>query len=77
MFQEFFSRSTLLVWPLIGLLLSVAFFVGVLAFVFLGLRDRKRIDHLASLPFAAEETVEGHAGSGADRIGARQTGRAG
>ena len=58
MFQEFFSRSTLLVWPLVGLLLSIAFFAGVLAFVFLGLRDRKRIDELAALPFVTEEIVE-------------------
>ncbi len=62
MFQEFFSRSTLLVWPLVGLLISVAFFVGVLAFVFLGLRDRGRVSELAALPFGDnEETVEAHA----------------
>lgn len=59
MYQEFFSRSTLLVWPLIGLLLCVALFVGVLAFVFLGLRDRGRVAALAALPFGTEETIEG------------------
>jgi hypothetical protein len=72
MFQEFFSRSTLLVWPLVGLLLSVTFFVGVLAFVFLGLRDRTRVSELASMPLDAEETVVGQAG-----IQAGATGRAG
>jgi hypothetical protein len=58
MFQDFFSRSTLMVWPLVGLLLSVAFFVGVLAFVFLGLRDRGRVAELAALPFDTEETID-------------------
>ncbi len=69
MFQEFFSRSTLLVWPLVGLLLSMAFFAGVLAFVFLGLRDRRRIDELAALPFVAEETVDSRDRDAAGPIG--------
>ncbi|MBK8167399.1 MAG: hypothetical protein IPK64_15760 [bacterium] len=69
MFQEFFSRSTLLAWPLAGLLLSVTFFVGVLAFVFLGLRDRRHVHDLASLPFDAEETVAEPAATAAIRIG--------
>lgn len=69
MFQDFFSRSTLLSWPLMGLLLSVAFFVGVLAFVFLGLRDRRHVTELASLPFDIDETVEGPVPGGAGRTG--------
>lgn len=69
MFQEFFSRSTLLVWPVMGLLISVAFFVGVLAFVFLGLRDRRHVSELAALPFETEETIEGAVGLRADHIG--------
>ena len=69
MFQEFFSRSTLLAWPLVGLLLSVTFFVGVLAFVFLGLRDRTRVSELASMPLDADETIEGHAGNQAGVTG--------
>jgi hypothetical protein len=69
MFQEFFSRSTLLVWPLVGLLLSVTFFIGVLAFVFLGLRDRTRVSELASMPLDAEETVVGPAGIQAGAMG--------
>ena len=44
MFQEFYAKSDLLVWPLIGLLIFVVVFVGVLAYVFLGLRDKKRVD---------------------------------
>ncbi len=69
MFQEFFSRSSQLVWPLIGLLLSVVFFVGVLAYVFLGLRDRGHIGQLAALPFETEETSEGPAAITAGQIG--------
>ena len=69
MFQEFFSRSTLLAWPLAGLLLSITFFVGVLAFVFLGLRDRRHVQDLASLPFDAEETVDEPAAAAVIRIG--------
>jgi hypothetical protein len=69
MFQEFFSRSSHLVWPLMGLLLSVAFFIGVLAYVFLGLRDRKHISRLAALPFDTEETSEGPVAIKAGQIG--------
>lgn len=69
MFQEFFARSTLLVWPLVGLLLSLAFFAGVLAFVFLGLRDRRRIDELAALPFVTEEIVDNREPEAASPIG--------
>ena len=72
MFQEFFSRSSQLVWPVIGLLLSVSFFGGVLAYVFLGLRDRGHVARLASLPLDTDETSEGLAG-----IAAGSTGRAG
>lgn len=69
MFQEFFSRSSQLVWPLMGLLLSVAFFIGVLAYVFLGLRDRGHISQLASLPFDTEETSESSVAIEAGPIG--------
>lgn len=57
MFQEFFAKSDLLVWPVIGLLIFVMIFVGVLAYVFLGLRDKDKIDHMASLPFDSESEV--------------------
>jgi hypothetical protein len=69
MFQEFFSRSSHLIWPVLGLLLSVAFFIGVLAYVFLGLRDRGHISQLAALPFDTEETIEGPAVVKAGQIG--------
>ena len=57
MFQEqFYEGNAMLIWPLLGLLIFVAMFVGVLAFTWLGLRDRKTLDHIASLPLQADET---------------------
>ena len=67
MFQEFFTRSDLLTWPLIGLLIFATLFVGVLAFVFLGLRDRDRIDDLAALPLAPDTEGDEPAQGGSDR----------
>jgi len=58
MFQEFFSRSDHLIWPLIGLILFVAIFLGVLAYVFFGLRDRRKVDEIAALPFEPEIPVD-------------------
>lgn len=50
----------MLAWPIIALLIFVLIFVGVLAYVFLGLRDKKKIDDLSQLPFAPESTVDEH-----------------
>ena len=47
MFQDVFAKSDLLVWPMMGLLIFVMIFVGVLAYVFLGLRDKDKIDRMA------------------------------
>ena len=58
MFQDFFAKSDLLVWPVMGLLIFVLIFVGVLAYVFLGLRDKDKIDRMASLPFVPESDYE-------------------
>jgi len=55
MFQEFYSRSELLSWPLAGLFIFITVFLGVLAFVFLGLRDQKKLDEIAALPLEADE----------------------
>ena len=60
MFQEFFAKSDLLIWPLVGLIIFVAIFLGVLAFVFFGLRDQDKIDEIAALPLEPD-TGEGHA----------------
>ncbi len=57
MFQEFFhARSPLLVWPLVGLVIFLAAFAGVLFYVIFGLRDDRKRHHLAALPLD-----EGHA----------------
>ena len=47
MYQEFFAKSDHLIWPLLGLVIFVLIFIGVLAYVFLGLRDRDKIDAVA------------------------------
>ena len=61
MFQEFFARSDMLVWPLVGLLIFLAIFAGVLAYTFFGLRDRKKIDEIAALPLADDHATDGQA----------------
>ena len=60
MFQEFYAKSDLLAWPLVGLLIFVAIFVGVVAFVVFGLKDKKKIDEVSSLPLA-DDTGENQA----------------
>ena len=50
MFQEFFSRSDLLIWPLVGLVIFVLGFLGVLWYVLHGLADPRKREHMASLP---------------------------
>ena len=58
MYQEFYNRSDLLVWPLVGLIIFLAVFLGVLAFTFLGLRDRKTIDAIAALPLEPDNEID-------------------
>lgn len=62
MFQEFYARSEHLIWPLIGLIIFVAVFVGVLAFTFLGLRDKDKIDRIAAMPLddTEDQVSTGH-----------------
>ena len=74
MYQEFFAKSDHLIWPLLGLVIFVSIFIGVLAYVFLGLRDRDKIDAIAALPLetdSGDEAALGHA----NNLG-RATGRA-
>ncbi len=54
MFQEFFKDSEWLSLPLIALIFFFAFFVVVLLRVSFGMRDRRRVDELAALPFDDE-----------------------
>ena len=59
MYQEYLSKSDHLIWPLIGLLIFVLMFVGVLAYVFLGLRDKDKVDEIAALPLADDTADDG------------------
>lgn len=54
MFQEFYKSSQWLSLPLITLVFFLLFFVAMLVWVVFGLRDKRRVDHLASLPFASD-----------------------
>lgn len=54
MYQDFYANSSHLIWPLLGLVIFVSIFLGVLAYVFFGLRDRDKIDAIAALPLEAD-----------------------
>ncbi|MFT5234068.1 MAG: cbb3-type cytochrome oxidase subunit 3 [Candidatus Krumholzibacteriia bacterium] len=57
MYQEFFAKSDHLIWPLLGLVIFVSIFLGVLAYVFLGLRDKSKIESVANLPLEDNEVI--------------------
>ncbi len=65
MYQEFYDKSEHLIWPLLGLVFFVAIFVGVLAFVFLGLRDKDKIKKMSAMPLD-DDSVSGHANGRAE-----------
>ena len=66
MYQEFYDKSDLLVWPLVGLLIFVAIFAGVLAYTFFGLKDRK-IKEIAALPLENDDIQNDQTDGRADR----------
>ncbi len=55
MFQQYFAQSDLLMWPLVGLMLFLMSFMGVLWSVFNGLGDARVRDHIAALPLDDEQ----------------------
>ena len=55
MFQEYFAGSDLLVWPLVGLVIFVLSFLGVLWYVLHGLADPHKRERIASLPLDDEK----------------------
>ncbi|MCB1161660.1 MAG: hypothetical protein R3C71_05525 [Candidatus Krumholzibacteriia bacterium] len=57
MFHDYFAGSNLLVWPIVGLLLFVASFAAILLHVSVNLRDRRAVEHLASLPLDAGDEL--------------------
>ena len=56
MYQEHFQGSPWLWLPLI----SLVFFMAVLVRVIFGMRDRQRVNELASLPFTADRNSSTH-----------------
>jgi hypothetical protein len=57
MFQDFYAHSRLLIWPLIGLGIFLASFVGVLLYILIALRDRAKVERLSRLPLETEVTT--------------------
>ena len=55
MYQEYFAGSDLLVWPLVGLVIFVLSFLGVMWYVLQGLADARKRDHIAALPLEDEK----------------------
>jgi len=54
MYAEFYAQNPLLFWPLVGLGIFVVSFAVVLLYVFFGLRDRRKVEYLASLPLESD-----------------------
>lgn len=52
MFQEFHQGNEWLVLPVIALVFFFAFFLAVLWRVAFGMRDARKLEHLASLPLS-------------------------
>ncbi len=50
MFAQFYADNPLLFWPLVGLVLFVLAFAGVIAYVVVGLRDKRKVERLARMP---------------------------
>lgn len=54
MYQQYFRTSEWLTLPLLTLVFFFVFFLAVLARVAFGMRDRARLDEVASLPFRGD-----------------------
>ncbi len=50
---------------MVGLLIFVTVFLAVLAFAFLGLRDRTKIEEIAALPLAEDSAINQRTEGGA------------
>lgn len=60
MYQQFYDKSELLNWPLVGLVIFIGLFLGVLGYVFFGLKNKEQVDALAALPFVTEDESDGY-----------------
>lgn len=58
MFADYFARSHLLFWPLVGMGIFLATFVIVLARVAIGMKRGVSLDRVASLPLEPDTAGE-------------------
>lgn len=58
MYQEFYAKSGLLIWPLVGLVIFITIFLAVLGYVFIGLKNGNKIDKIAAMPLDNETESE-------------------
>jgi hypothetical protein len=54
MYAEFYAQNPLLYWALVGLGIFVISFAGVLLYVLVALRDKRKVAYLASLPLESD-----------------------
>lgn len=54
MYQQYYRTSEWLTLPLVTLVFFFVFFLAVLARVAFGMRDRRRLDEVATLPFRGD-----------------------
>jgi hypothetical protein len=54
MFQQYYQGNEWLSLPLVALVFFFVFFMVVIARVVFGMRDKRRVDELASLPFRSD-----------------------
>ena len=57
MFAEFYAQSPLLFWPLVGLVIFLVSFAAVMVYVLVGLRDKRKVDYMASLPLESDNQL--------------------
>jgi len=57
MYAEFYANNPLLFWPLVGLVIFLVSFAAVLFYVFIGLRDQRKVDYLAALPLESDSQI--------------------
>ena len=54
MYQQFYDKSDLLAWPIVGLVIFISLFLAVLGYVFFGLKNKDKVEQMAALPFVTE-----------------------
>ena len=55
MYADFYAGNPYLFWPLVGLVIFLTSFAGVMLYVLIGLRDKRKVDYLASLPLEPDQ----------------------